>query len=95
MKQGTLIDLTPEERGTPGAIWWSGSWQCRNFDGYYQVREQGRGNWCFIVYAFCERHASIYCVNEIGELVRDDVPIDAKDRISVLGRKYGREHWQH
>jgi len=95
MRQITLIDLTPEERGTPGAVWWSGSWQCRNFHGYYQVRQQGRGKWCFIIYAFGDHHANIYRVNEIGELFREDVPIDPKDRITVRGRKYGRGLWQH
>ncbi|WP_299553660.1 hypothetical protein [uncultured Tateyamaria sp.] len=95
MEQLALIDLMPEERGTSGAVWWSGSWECRNFGGFYQVREQGRGNWCFIIYAFGDHHANVYRVNQIGELYRENVPIDANDRITILGRKYGRDHWQH
>jgi len=26
---------------------------------------------------------------------RECVPIDAEDRITIAGRKYGRKHWNH
>lgn len=78
MGQIEFIELQPEERRRHGAAWWSGSWECRNFHGYYQVREQGRGNWQFIIYGFGDHKANVYRVNDIGELYRENVPIDAK-----------------
>jgi len=95
MTQLELIPMTPDEKGTPGASWWQGSWECRNFHGYFQSREQGRGDWQFTIHSFGDFHANIYLVSRSGKLAHEDVPIDAQSRISVNERKYGRDHWNH
>ena len=40
-----MDDLFPEtiNKGAHGAEWWVGHWQCRNWHGYFQSREEGRG----------------------------------------------------
>lgn len=43
MSQLDLIPMTEAEKAKLGAQWWAGGYECRNFGGYYQVREQGRG----------------------------------------------------
>ncbi|WP_271952753.1 hypothetical protein [Ruegeria faecimaris] len=95
MQQLDLIPMAPTEKGTPGASWWAGAWECRNHDGYFQTREQGRGPWKFVIYGFGDDDVSVYGVNPFGELIRQSVPIDQQDRITILGRKYGRDNWQH
>lgn len=95
MHQLELIPITETEKGKHGASWWQGSWECRNFHGFFQSREQGRGPWEFHIHGFGDDKASIYRITETGKLVQHDVPIDADNRISVLGRKYGRENWNH
>lgn len=97
MSQLDLIPMTETEKAIPGAQWWAGEYQCRNFGGYYQVREQGRGDWQFVIYGFgCDdTTASIYRIDRDGRLVHEDVPIDGHDRLTVNGRKYGRDNWRH
>ncbi|MEM8976176.1 MAG: hypothetical protein AAGD43_29260 [Pseudomonadota bacterium] len=95
MEQMELIPITDLEKATHGISWWAGSWECRNFHGFFQSREDGRGPWAFTIYGFGETTASIYRISETGDLVQHSVPIDAEDRITVLGRKYGRENWNH
>lgn len=84
-----------DDKGCPGAVWWQGSYQCRNFHGYYQCRENGRGQWQFVIYAFGGDDASIYKLNSEGNLHLSSVPYDANDRIIVDGRKFGRRFWTH
>ena len=97
MGQIELFPMTGEEKATPGAQWWAGSYQCRNFAGYYQVREQGRGDWQFVIYGFGfdDTTACIYRIDQGGKLVHEDVPIDEQGRITVGGRKFGRDNWCH
>ena len=95
MTQLELIPMTPTEKGTPGSSWWAGAWECRNFEGFYQVREQGRGPWQFVIHGFGEDDVSVFGVNPSGTLFHRCVPIDQQDRITVHGRKYGRDNWQH
>ena len=97
MAQETLFPIREEEKAAHGARWWAGNWECRNHHGYYQSREGGEGPWQFAVYGFGydDLTASIYRVSETGAMAREDVPTDSSDRITVLGRKYGRRHWNH
>lgn len=97
MSQLDLIPMTETEKAIPGAQWWAGEYQCRNFGGYYQVRERGRGAWQFVIYGFgCDdTTACIYRIEKDGSLVHEDVPIDDRDRLRVNGRKYGRDNWRH
>jgi len=95
MTQMELIPLDPAAKGKPGATWWAGSWECRNHFGYFQSREQGRGEWQFTIHSFGDLTAAIYRINAKGEMTLTSVPIDAQDRITVLGRKFGRKHWNH
>lgn len=80
-----------------GETRWIGNWQIRNFKGYYQSREGGAGPWKFHVSGFdattTGQHGSCSLILAGGG--REAVPIDAKDRISVLGVKYNRNHWVH
>lgn len=95
MEQIELIPMSGEDKGQHGAVWWSGNWECRNFDGYFQTREAGRGAWRFVIYGFGSTEASVYKVNPFGDLIIEDVPIDPEDRILILGKRYGRNFWQH
>lgn len=93
-------DLFPEtiDRAKHGAEWWRGHWQCRNFHGYFQSREDGRGSWQFAIpwFSLDDVTCTVYVIDSAGELKhRDNVPIDSQDRITVLGKKYGREFWSH
>lgn len=93
MKQLAFFD--PVDKSQPGAVWWAGDWQCRNWRGWLQSRETGRGNWCFTIYGFGETDCDVYAVDAAGELVTRDVPIDESSRITIEGRKFGRSHWMH
>lgn len=82
------IDIT-----TPGAIWWAGNWQCRNFNGWLQSREGGIGPWRFQVQGFSgpedgDGEAWVYTVSG-----KQPCPIDRCNRILIDGRRYGRSHW--
>lgn len=92
------VEMLPlDHKHIPGATWWAGSWECRNFEGYFQSREGGVGPWCFQVVWFGNDDIScdVYAVGPDGELVLETVPIDDKARITVCGRKYGRRYWCH
>lgn len=95
MEQLELIPMAAHEKGKHGAVWWAGNWECRNFDGYFQTREGGRGAWRFVIYGFGDEDVSVYAVNPFGEIILKQAPIDKQDRISVLGKRYGRDRWQH
>ena len=91
-------DLFPVDRCQHGAVWTAGNYQCRNFHGYYQCREGGEGNWMFQVPWFCsdDKTCTVYRIGHDGHLCHESfVPIDAKGRITILGRRYDRDHWDH
>lgn len=95
-----MNDLFPEtiNRGTHGTEWWAGRWQCRNFHGYLQSREDGRGAWRFHVPWFSadDVTCSVYRINAEGrDYTESGVPIDDQGRITILGRKYDRRFWDH
>lgn len=95
-----MNDLFPETitKGANGAIWWAGNWECRNWHGFFQSREGGCGTWRFQVPWFSSDDVtcSVYVITEAGEMqTRDMIPIDDKSRITILGRKYAPEHWDH
>lgn len=91
--------LLVRQVGTDGisAPVWKGNWQVRSFHGFHQGREGGVGQWTFYVSSFSAlaRDGGGHCnvLKFGGGLER--VPIDAKDRITILGRKYGRSRWTH
>lgn len=69
----------------------------RDFHGFAQFREDERSPWVFYVRGFDSTFSG-----EAGQctVLRTDggqewVPIDADDRISIAGHKYGRQHWNH
>lgn len=76
---------------------WRGNWQVRSFHGFHQAREGGVGQWTFYVSSFGkpEKDGRGHCdvLRFGGGLER--VPIDSKDRILILGRRYGRSRWTH
>lgn len=79
----------------------------RDFEGFHQVREfveddsQGDlfgskkmvpvSDWRFIIYGFGENDCSVHMTD--GSLQR--VPIDQKGRITILGKKYSHDYWDH
>ena len=87
--------LTPADNG---CVWWAGNWECRNWNGWFQSREGGRGNWRFQVpwFGLDDRTCSVYAIAQDGTLTaRDDVPIDSQNRILIDGKRYSRDHWCH
>ncbi|GAB2188326.1 hypothetical protein [Roseibium sp. LAB1] len=82
-------------KGQPGATWWAGRWQCRNMNGWFQDREDGKDPWYFVVYAFGDSDCVVYRLDEAGTLVHHRAPIDPQGRITIDGRKYGRRNWRH
>ena len=95
MMAATLELFERTDKGIHGAIWWVGNWECRNRNGYFQDREGGKGAWSYVIYAFGDTDCTVYQILASGEIVNDVVPIDAKDRITIHGRKYGRANWRH
>lgn len=95
--QGALFPMTMEEKGTQGATWWAGNWECRNHYGYLQQREGGKGYWQFVIYGFGfdDISASVYRIAENGHAYHEDVPIDDKDRLLIRGERYGQDYWYH
>ena len=96
----TLFSDLPTQLATDhsqhGATWRAGNWNCRNFHGYFQSREVGARNWCFVIYGFRDTDCTVSTIDKNGDLACEyRVPIDAQDRITILGRKYGRSHWSH
>ncbi|MBY5988199.1 hypothetical protein [Roseovarius atlanticus] len=97
MEQLELFDI---DRSRQGATWWAGSWECRNWHGWYQEREAGTGAWCFRIDGFKGEpetwgEASVYALDRRGELCTFDVPIDPLNRLHIRGMKFGRGHWNH
>lgn len=93
MEQLSFLD--PVDKSVSGATWWAGNYHCRNWRGYYQIRERGAGPWQFVVYAFGDKDAVIYAINDISDLCHLRVPMDAKDRLLIDGKRYGRRFWSH
>jgi len=93
MEQLSFFD--PVDRTVPRSTWWSGNYQCRNWQGYYQTREGGTGPWKFVIYAFGVNDAVVYAIDAMGALKYNRVPIDARDRLLINGKRYGRRHWDH
>ena len=69
----------------------------RDFHGFAQFREDEHSPWVFYVCGFDSTFSG-----EAGQctVLRVDggqewVPIDADDRITIAGRKYGRKNWNH
>lgn len=98
---GTICEAPSPKLPPPlkhGETGWVGNWQVRNFHGYHQSRECGRGTWQFHITGFDSTPSgqSGYCtVAKYGGGTEPRVPIDAKDRILIQGRRYGRSHWNH
>ena len=96
-------DLFPHtiQKEKHGTVWWAGSYECRNWHGYFQSREGGRGSWIFYVEGFTdgrageEQTAFVARVNENGSLRGEPCPIDHDGKILVLGSRYGRDRWNH
>lgn len=91
-------DLFEVDKSRHGAVWVAGSFECRNFHGYYQCREGGEGKWRFQVPWFgCdERTCTVYTIDEYGGLQHEkDVPIDDLNRITIRGRRYSPDYWDH
>ena len=96
-------DLFPEliDKARHGAEWWTGRYQCRNWNGFFQSREDGRGKWQFYVVGFTdgppggEQTAHVALIDRGERLCGAPCPIDARNRIQVMGRWYGPENWKH
>lgn len=85
----------PIDKTRDGATWWAGNWQCRNWKGWLQSREGGKGTWTFQIGGFSgpedgDGLARVYRVEGC-----QDVPIDRRNRILIEGKRYGRSHWNH
>lgn len=78
-----------------GETGWMGNWQVRNFHGFHQSREGGCGKWQFYVSGFGSMESGTCTVMLYGGGKEPGVPIDNADRITILGKKYGREYWNH
>lgn len=78
-----------------GAQYQDGNWLVRNWHGFMQSREVGQRNWCFQIYGFRDTDCNVATWDDQGQPASCLVPIDQKDRITILGRKYGRAHWSH
>lgn len=67
----------------------------RDFNGYQQYR-YGR-NWQFEVVSFDSTTSGeagfCYVLKTDGS--KEQIPIDEKDRITILGKKYSRANWHH
>ena len=92
--QTTSNDTQPLALGEVRTV---GNYQVRNFKGFYQSREGKEGAWKFHISGFdsTTTGSAGFCTLILANGGREEVPIDAKDRISVLGAKYGRENWIH
>lgn len=75
----------------------SGAELKRDFHGFAQFRESECSPWTFYV---CDFDSTVSGQAGQCTVLRTDggkewVPIDAQDRITVAGRKYGRQSWNH
>lgn len=98
--QDSLFEFTDSpntEHLKHGEIAQVGNWQVRNFHGFHQSRESESGQWLFYVSGYGRIvdgdhvECSLLCID--GSLFT--VPLDKQDRITVLGKKYGRDSWNH
>lgn len=69
----------------------------RDFHGYAQFREDAFSPWTFYVTGFDSTFSGEpgKCTVLLSAGGEEWVPIDAEDRISIAGRKYGRQNWNH
>lgn len=74
-----------------GKPYFMGNWQVRSFHGFHQSREGGKGKWRFQISGFNKDTANLLLIGGGTETVH----IDQFDRITVLGKKYGRSFWNH
>lgn len=76
---------------------WIGNYEVRNFHGFYQSREGGKGPWQFHVSGFDDTVTGQAgtCTVILAKGGVESIPIDATDRITINGRKYGRANWKH
>ena len=73
------------------------TWEKRDYDGFVQYREAACESWHFYVCGFesgCGNQGG-YCnvMRTDGDTER--VFIDARDRLLINGRWYGRRQWKH
>ena len=65
-------------------------------NGFVQIKDSGSRIWKFYVTSFDNtasgENGTCYVLTEYGSV---PVPIDAKDRILINGRRYDRKHWDH
>ncbi len=97
-----MTDLFPEtiNKGQHGATWQAGAWTVRNWRGYAQQREKGQRDWQFYVDGFSGPEdgngiAHVLMIRADGTTCTAPHPIDRHNRITIMGRKYGRTHWDH
>lgn len=90
-----LFEVTSADMARHGAVWWRGNWECRNFHGYFQSREDGTGPWQFQIDSFDDTDCWVDTLDASGKMIHEAVPIDDQSRITVRGRKYCLDHWAH
>lgn len=96
-------DLFPEiiDRSRHGAVWWTGRYQCRNWHGFHQSREDGEGQWLFHVRGFSdgppgeERTAWVLTVNQETTPGAIPCPIDEKHVLTICDQRFSRNRWCH
>ena len=70
-----------------------------SFYGYQQHIESHEKNgreyyrWVFNVCGFCFDDKLVHVLKSDGS--EDEVPINKKGQILILGKWYGRDHWNH
>ena len=81
----------------PGEIRQVAGYELRNVHGYRQSREGSRGRWRFHVSGFDSSSSGEagFCSVVLATGGVDTVPIDAQNRITICGRKYGPANWLH
>jgi hypothetical protein len=78
-----------------GKIWWHGNYQCRNFHGYFQDRENGIGKWKFVIHAFGETECEVYSLDALGDLTTSMVPMTQNAQLLIDGNFYCNSNWRH
>jgi hypothetical protein len=81
----------------PGEIRQVGNYYVRDFKGYHRSRYGKTGPWRFYISGFDGTSAGQCgrCYVLLSSGSTECVPIDASDRITIHGRKYGPKHWDH
>jgi len=65
--------------------------------GFAQYRESEGDTWRFYIRGFDSTtggHAG-FCTIETGDGKEETVAIDEQDRLLIVGKRYGRDHWDH